>query len=37
MTEYNETRPAMEAMEPDLRDIRSALNPDGIKIKLEEL
>ncbi len=37
MIQYNETRPAMEAMVPDLKDLRSALDPDGIKIKLEEL
>jgi len=37
MIQYDETRLAMEALEPELRELRSALNLDGIKIKLEEL
>ncbi len=37
MIQYNEARPAIEAVEPDLRDMRWALDPDGLKIKLEEL
>lgn len=37
MIQYDETRLAMEAFEPELRDLRSALNLDGIKIKLDEL
>ncbi|HCD70022.1 MAG TPA: peptide chain release factor 2, partial [Ruminococcaceae bacterium] len=37
MVQYDETRLAMEALEPELEDLRGALNLDGIKIKLDEL
>ncbi len=37
MIQYDETRLAMEAMEPDLKALRSALDLGGRKIKLEEL
>ncbi len=37
MIQYDETRLAMEALEPQLEELRSALNLDGIKIKLDEL
>jgi len=37
MIQYDETRLAMEALEPQLEELRGALNLDGIKIKLDEL
>lgn len=37
MVQYDETRLAMEALEPQLEELRGALNLDGIKIKLDEL
>lgn len=37
MVQYDETRLAMEALEPRLSELRGALNLDGIKIKLDEL
>ena len=37
MVQYDETRLAMEALEPELEELRGALNLDGIKIKLDEL
>lgn len=37
MLQYDETRLAMEALKPQLDELRGALNLDGIKIKLEEL
>ena len=37
MVQYDETRLAMEALEPQFEELRGALNLDGIKIKLDEL
>ncbi len=37
MIQYDETRLAMEALKPQLAELRGALNLDGIKIKLDEL
>lgn len=37
MIQYDEVRLAMEALEKDIEDLRSALNLEGIKIKLDEL
>ena len=37
MIQYDETRLAMEALKPQLEELRGALNLDGIKIKLDEL
>ena len=37
MIQYDEMRLAMEALEPQLEELRGALNLDGIKIKLDEL
>ena len=37
MIQYDETRLAMEALEGELEELRSALNLEGIKIKLDEL
>lgn len=37
MIQYDETRLAMEALAPQLEELRGALNLDGIKIKLDEL
>ena len=37
MIQYDETRLAMEALTPQIEELRGALNLDGIKIKLDEL
>lgn len=37
MIQYDETRLAMEALTPEIEELRGALNLDGIKIKLDEL
>ena len=37
MIQYDETRLAMEALGPEIEELRGALNLDGIKIKLDEL
>lgn len=37
MIQYDETRLAMESLAEELEDLRSALNLDAIKIKLDEL
>ena len=37
MIQYDETRLAMEALTPEIEELRGALNLDGIKVKLDEL
>ncbi len=37
MIQYDETRLEMENLKPELEDLRSALNLDAVKIKLDEL
>ncbi len=37
MIQYDETRLAMEALTPEIEELRGALNLDGIQIKLDEL
>ena len=37
MIQYDEIRLAMEALTPEIEELRGALNLDGIKIKLDEL
>ena len=37
MIQYDETRLAMEALTPEIEELRCALNLDGIKIKLDTL
>ena len=37
MIQYDETRLAMEALTPQIEELRGALNLDGVKIKLDEL
>ena len=37
MIQYDETRLAMEALTPQIEELRGALNLDGIKIKVDEL
>ena len=37
MIQYDETRLAMEALTPQIEELKGALNLEGIKIKLDEL
>ncbi len=37
MIQYDEARLAMEALAPEIEELRGALNLDGIKVKLDEL
>ena len=37
MIQYDETRLAMEALTPQIEELRGALNLDGLQIKVDEL
>ena len=37
MIQYDETRLAMEALTPQIEELKGALNLEGLKIKVDEL